>query len=167
MRVLNIHERILCAPADAVWQLVDSLSSDRDRLWPKRWPPMRLDRALGVGASGGHGPIGYEVQSYTPGVEVTFIFTAPRGFDGTHRFEVSPVDDRTSRLRHVLQVDARGPALLKWSLALRPMHDALLEDAFDRASDELGCAGERSRWSLYVRLLRKLLRRRRPAGSSQ
>ena len=78
-------------------ELVSSVVPADDRLWPKRWPPMKLDGPLAVGAAGGHGPIGYRVESYTPGVELAFRFTAPEGFDGTHRFEVSPIDSGRAR----------------------------------------------------------------------
>ena len=58
MKIQNIHERVLDAPAGKVGALIDSLAAADDLLWPTdRWPPMQFDRALGVGASGGHGPI--------------------------------------------------------------------------------------------------------------
>ena len=58
LRVLNVHDRNIAAPPDAVGALIDSLASDDDALWPSRtWPRMYLDRPLGVGAIGGHGPI--------------------------------------------------------------------------------------------------------------
>jgi hypothetical protein len=161
MNVLNVHERTMCAPVDAVGKLIDSLSSSEDRLWPRRWPPMRFDRPLAVGAVGGHGPIRYCVGSYEPGISVTFVFTAPRGFAGTHRFEVERIDGESSRLRHVLEMRATGKARITWPLVYRPLHDALIEDALDRASAALGCGVVRARWSLYVRLLRKVLRRKR------
>ena len=91
MRVLNIHERRLAAPAAAVGALLDSLASDADALWPRSaWPAMRFDRPLGVGAVGGHGPIPYAVEEYHPGRLVSFRFLGPRGFNGHHRFEVLP-----------------------------------------------------------------------------
>jgi len=81
MRVLNIHERALDATAEKVGLLIDGLGSANDLLWPvDRWPAMRLDRPLGVGAVGGHGPIRYCVESYSPGRSVQFRFIEPRGF---------------------------------------------------------------------------------------
>ncbi len=56
--VLNIHSRDLHTSRDAVGALLDSLASDQDLLWPgDRWPAMRFDRPLQVGAVGGYGPI--------------------------------------------------------------------------------------------------------------
>jgi hypothetical protein len=138
-----------------VGPLIDSLASNEDRLWPRgKWPPMRFDRPLAVGAVGGHGPVRYSVEEYRPGQAIFFRFSAPRGFNGTHCFEV---EDRQGKaiLRHRLEMRATGPALLSWPLFFRPLHDACLEDCMDRATASLGIALERpARWSIYVRLLR-------------
>ena len=97
MKIHNVHERSLAAGADRVGALLDTLSSSRDALWPRgAWPPMRFDGPLAEGANGGHGPIRYTVESYTPGRSVRFRFTGPRGFDGFHGFEVIPADDAPS-----------------------------------------------------------------------
>jgi hypothetical protein len=62
-------------------------------------------------------------------------------------------------LRHELVMDATGRALLTWPLCYRPLHDAVLEDALDRAQHELtGVASVRPQWSPYVRLLRRAAR---------
>jgi len=155
MQVCNVHERLFPLPSALVGALIDSLASRDDRLWPRdKWPPMRFDRPLAVGAAGGHGPIRYFVEEYRPGQSVLFRFSAPRGFNGTHCFEV---EDRqgTAVLRHVLEMRAAGRAVLSWSLYIRPLHDACVEDCMDRATVSLGIALERpARWSIYVRLLR-------------
>ncbi len=118
---------------------------------------MRLDRPLQVGASGGHGPIRYRVEAYEPGRAVVFRFTRPQGFEGTHGFEVE-ARSTGSRLRHVLEMEARGTACVSWPLVFRPLHDALIEDALDRAQRALGEVPARpNRWSAFVRLLRFLL----------
>lgn len=157
MRVLNVHERVIAAASQPVGALLDSLASPNDRLWPHdRWPAMRFDHPLGVGADGGHGPVRYRVETYEPGRAVRFRFRAPRGFHGTHGFDVAPLDAGRTRLRHTLQMDASGPALLTWPLAFRPLHDALIEDSLDRAERSLGLRPAGARWSARVRLLRRL-----------
>jgi hypothetical protein len=162
MRVVNIHERILDASADQVGQLIDGLASDDDRLWPHdRWPAMRFDRPVGVGASGGHGPIGYVVESYSPGRGVRFRFTAPQGFVGSHRFEVEPIDATRTRLRHVIEMQTAGRASLAWAIAIRPLHDACLEDLLDRAEAATGGQPSSRKWSQWVRFVRWLMRSRR------
>lgn len=161
MKIINVHERVFEAPAAAIGELLDGLSSAQDRLWPRdRWPAMRLDAALGLGASGGHGPIRYSVSEYEPGRRVCFAFTAPRGFAGTHRFEVEAVDEASARLRHVVEMEARWPASLSWPLVFRPLHDSLLEDCLDAAARGLGDVPRDAAWSLRTRLLRLVLSRR-------
>ena len=155
MKVLNIHERALEATSQQVGALVDSLASPRDALWPRHtWPPMKFDRPLGVGAKGGHGPVRYFVEEYTPGRSVRFRFTGPRGFDGYHGCEVIETEERAVVLRHTLQIEKRGPALVSWPLIFGPLHDALLEDALAQAQASLGQEPQVRRWSPWVRFLR-------------
>jgi hypothetical protein len=116
---------------------------------------MRFDRPLGVGARGGHGPIRYFVEEREPGRCIRFRFTAPRGFLGTHGFDMEEVAPRAVRLRHTLEMSVEGLAMLTWPLFFRPLHDALIEDALDRAEAQApGTPAGRREWSLYVKLLR-------------
>ena len=155
MRVLNIHERKLPVPADQVGVLIDSLSSRDDALWPKQsWPRMELDRPLSVGASGGHGPIRYIVEAYTPGQMIRFHLTGPAGFNGYHRYEIIKSSARSSVLRHTLEMITHGPAVVSWPVAFRPMHDALVEDSLAVAEASLGRPPQVRPWSGWVRLLR-------------
>jgi hypothetical protein len=158
MRVRNVHTRDFAAPPAAVGRVLDTLASAGDCLWPRdQWPAMRLDRRLGVGAVGGHGPIRYTVERYVPGCFVRFRFTGPRGVVGTHWYDVEPLAGGGARLWHVVDVDVRGRARLAWLLALRPLHDALIEDSLDRAALALGEAPVVAPWSPAVRALRTLL----------
>jgi hypothetical protein len=115
--------------------------------------------SAGGRASGGHGPVRYTVTHYVPGCWIRFGFTAPRGFGGFHEFAVSRVGDRAV-LRHTLTMHQRGTARLSWPLVFRPLHDALVEDSLNCAEQAVTKqVGEPARWSPYVRLLRRLLRR--------
>jgi hypothetical protein len=106
-----------------------------------------LDRPLGGGASGGHGPVRYAVEEFSPGQTVKFRFAGPIGFNGHHRFEILPKGGQSTVLRHTIDMDAKGPALLSWPPVFRPLHDALLEDllALDLAS--LGAVPPVRRWT--------------------
>ena len=134
--VLNIHARDLHTSRDAVGALLDYLASDQDLVWPgDRWPAMRFDRPLQVGAVGGHGPIRYRVEKKdsAPGMV---------------------------RLEHRLSMRVSGVARLSWPLMFRWLHDALIEDALDRAEAAvtLRLLHERH-WSLWVRFLRRVASR--------
>ncbi len=158
MKVHNVHERRLIATPDRVGSLLASLGGTEDRLWPRdRWPPMRLDRPLGPGASGGHGPVRYRVAQYVPGQRVVFEFDRDagltRGFVGTHSFEVMPDGDAVL-LRHTIEASCSVATWLRWLVLIRSLHDALLEDGLDRATRALGGQAPERPFSLWVRTLR-------------
>jgi uncharacterized protein YndB with AHSA1/START domain len=140
MRIRNVHSRELPAPAERVWELVAGLASEHDVLWPtERWPtcPLEFDRPLGPGARGGHGLIRYDVERYEPGRRVVFRFARGSGLDGTHEFEVEPIDARRSRLVHTLDTRV-GWTLVPLRGVLLAAHDALLEDLLDNAERATG-----------------------------
>ena len=158
MKVLNVHERELPVPAKQVGKLIDSLSSMQDSLWPRHsWPRMAFDRSLQVGATGGHGPIRYFVESYTPGDSVRFRFTGPNGFNGHHRFEIFEITTEACILRHTLEMDTNGPAVVSWPFVFRPLHNALIEDSLALAQANLGQQPLIYRWSPWVKFLRWLV----------
>lgn len=155
--IYNAHERELAAPAAAAGALLDRIASARDPLWPApAWVPIQLDRALGVGATGGHGPIRYSVSEYEPGRRVRFQFDPSIGFAGYHELAVTAAGPARCVMRHVLAGEARGWMWPLWHLAIRSLHDAVLEDLLDNA--ELAATGRPparpARWSRWVRLLR-------------
>ncbi len=161
MRVYNVHERQIDVPADRVGALLDGLSGPTDRLWPgDRWPAMEFDAPLGKGAKGGHGPVKYSVSEYEPGCRVVFAFDdsgIAAGFQGTHCFEVLPSGDSTV-LRHVIDAECPFGQWLRWVVAIRPLHDALLEDALDRAQREFNVGPDKpAQWSAWVRFLRRMI----------
>ena len=158
MKVVNVHQRLLHATPAQVGALIDSLASPVDGLWPgKAWPRMKLDSPLGVGAAGGHGPIRYQVQDYLPGHSVRFRFTAPKGFNGWHGFEVLDAKQAHCVLEHRIEMTAEGPALLTWPLAIRHLHDACVEDALTQAQVSLGNTPKAAPWPVHVRFLRWLV----------
>lgn len=155
MEILNVHERALEADPIQIGALIDSLSSKDDRLWPRHtWPRMEFDRFLGVGATGGHGPIRYFVEDYTPGKSIKFRFTGPKGFDGFHGYEIISTSKQPATLRHTLEMNTRGLASVSWPLVYRPMHDALIEDSLTTAQASLGLTPQVRPWSLWVKVLR-------------
>ena len=162
MKVENTHERTMCRPIRQVAELLNSLSAEKDRLWPcESWPPMRLDRPLEEGAKGGHGPIRYRVTHFEPGRRVRFKFTGPSGFDGFHEFKLISRSQEETTIRHEIHMKAKGQALFTWPFIFRSLHDALIEDAFNKAERELGLSAADSNWSVWVRILRFLIKNRR------
>ncbi|MGW7363030.1 DUF2867 domain-containing protein [Streptomyces sp. NPDC054841] len=155
--VRNVHERIVQAPADVVGALIDRLSADDDPLFPTpAWPPMRFDRPLGVGAEGGHGFVRYKVGAYEPGRSVRFDFTPPG--NGCHRVDVEPAGPGRCRVVHVLEQQQTLRKYLVWALAIRPMHDVVVEELLDNVERAAtGSLRRPVRWSPWVRLMHRLV----------
>ncbi len=165
--IQNVHFRAYPVPPERLAPLIDGLAGPDDRLWPHdRWPAMRFDRGLREGARGGHGPVRYHVAELVPGRRVVFPFDpdrgATRGIQGEHRLEVSAVEEG-AELRHVIEARCTLEAWVRWVAVIRPLHDALLEDALDRAAGAvLGTPVTPRPHSWWVRLLRSVFLRRRP-----
>jgi hypothetical protein len=165
VKIDNRHERSFQAKADSVGSILDTLSGPDDRLWPRDiWPPMLFDTSLKPGAKGGHGVVRYEVEEYTPGRRAIFRFDGTgltADLDGRHYFEVIS-RNRHIILRHVIDAECGFKAWLKWKTVIQPLHDALLEDALDRAEQALhGSIVRPARWSARVKILRNLLAKKR------
>jgi hypothetical protein len=138
MKVENIHTRMYPVEKELIWSYIEKISSKEDQIWPfENWPRMILRPKLSVGASGGHGPIRYFVEAIDIGKRIVFRFTSPKGFVGTHSLEMEQVADQV-KLSHKIEMEISANALLSWPLIIRPLHDALIEDAFTKLEVSLG-----------------------------
>ena len=172
MRFVNVHRRDIGAPAASVGQLIDTLATPADRLWPhEAWPAMRFDRpGLPPGARGGHGPVGYQIRHHEPGRSITFEFLGrPRGLRGHHQFVIQATGETSCVLWHLSDIDASRPMTFTWAPFWGPLHDALIEDSLDKALAVMaGQPWGPRRWPRYVRTLRKLagplVRRHQPGN---
>ncbi|ORM34112.1 DUF2867 domain-containing protein [Williamsia sp. 1135] len=158
MTMRNVHERVIDAPADVVGPLLEDLGQDGDRLWPSpAWVPMKLDRRVGAGADGGHGPIRYQITEFEPGRRVRFEFHERTGVDGFHEFIVEPVGSDRCIARHVMEIRPRGVMRLLFPLAIESMHDAVLEDLLGNLEREAtGTVTAPAVWSPWARLCWRL-----------
>ena len=102
MKVLNIHKRTINQPKDKVTELLKTLSTENDRIWPKeKWPEMKFKEGIQIGAKGGHGPIRYSTEKYNPNEIIQFRFSKPNGFNGIHKFEIKELDKEKTDLTNL------------------------------------------------------------------
>ena len=164
MNISNIHKRIINKPITEVGALLNSLSSKDDQLWPhEKWPRMKFDRDLSVGATGGHGPIRYVVTEFEPGKKIKFKFTGPSGFHGSHWLELKEVEGIKTEIKHTIRMDVSGSAVISWPIIFGPLHDALIENSFDKAQQSFEQCQNLSIWSPWVIFLRWLLKNKKRA----
>jgi hypothetical protein len=157
MQVTNIHECELQIDTSAAGVVIDSLATSHDIFWPdEQWPSISFDRPICVGAMGGHGAIRYVIDVYQPGQLVKCRFTRPSGFQGYHWLEVLPDGQHNTILRHTIHMRIYGWTQLSWFFMIRPLHDALLEDALYQVRIAMGMSANQPRWSLWVRLVRMI-----------
>jgi hypothetical protein len=162
MNITNIHQRQYEQPHSVISEIFDTLASTNDRLWPwEIWPPMILNTGLTMLSSGGHGPIGYYLSNYDHGKSVEFTFTRPRGYIGTHTFEVVKISDKSTLLRHTINMNLNMNGIATWYLAIKWLHDALLEDCLDKVHNQLADTQVYSPHNFWVKSLRKVLKRKR------
>lgn len=158
MKVLNIHTRILNEPKSKVEALLATLSTENDRVWPNaKWPAMKFKSGMAIGAKGGHGPIRYTVEEYDPKNIVQFQFSRPVGFNGIHKFEIKALSNTQTEIKHTIDMETVGQGTLAWIFAIRSLHDALVEDAFDKLENHFIPHSKSTEWSWWVKLLRKIM----------
>jgi len=161
LKTINIHKRTISQSIGVISDILNTLSSNDDKLWPKeKWPPMIFRKGLTVGAIGGHGPIKYAINTYIPGSSIEFTFVKPDGFKGVHRFEVSEIENNKTELKHTIDMMLSGKGILTWHIAIRWLHDALIEDCFDKVENQFSTNKKETKWNLWVVFLRNRLRKK-------
>lgn len=162
MRAINIHKRSIHQPKEKISKILDSLSTKNDQLWPKeKWPPMIFKKGLTEGAIGGHGPIKYSIQKYIPGNLIEFKFVKPGGFMGIHKFEITEIENDKTELKHTINMTLSGKGIFTWYIAIKWLHDALLEDCLDKAENHFLTDKKKTKWNIWVIFLRRLFRKKK------
>ena len=162
MKVINIHKRTINQPISKVARLMKTLSYKNDSVWPiEKWFPMKFKEGIKVGAKGGHGPIRYSVEVYNPNKLIQFRFSNPKGFNGIHKFELKELKDQKTEIIHTIDMNTKGKGTLIWLFAIHSLHNALIEDGFDRMENILSTASKKTEWNLWVKIIRKLIYNKR------
>nr|WP_294937871.1 hypothetical protein [uncultured Flavobacterium sp.] len=158
MKIINIHKRVLSQPKHEVAKLFRTLGTENDlMLATDKWSPLKLDKGLQVGSKGGHGPIKYFVTDFQEDNSITFQFDLT-GFNGFHKFHLTELETNRTELSHIIDMTTTGAASIKWALAIRWLHDAYIEDAFDKVENHFTENKKSSQWSWWVVTLRKIMK---------
>ena len=162
MQVVNIHRRKISQSKENVTQLFRTLATKNDAIWPfEKWPAMRFQNGLEIGAKGGHGRIRYTVVGFEEGEQIIFKFTKPEGFVGTHALIIKELSANETEVRHEIKMQT---ATLKdsffWITIIRWLHDALIEDAFDKLENHFLIEKKETKYSIWVTLLRELYKKK-------
>ena len=162
MKVLNIHTRIINQPKSKVTELLKTLSTENDKIWPKeKWPEIKFKDGIQVGSKGGHGPIRYSVEKYNPSEIIQFRFSKPNGFNGIHKFEINELSNEKTEIKHTIDMNTEGKGTLIWTFAIRSLHNALIEDGFDKLENNFLENRKLTKWNRWVKFLRKRIYRKR------
>ena len=94
---------------------------------------------------------------YQPEKSITFQFDLT-GFNGFHRFDITELESNKTELSHIIDMTTTGSATLKWALAIRWLHDAYIEDAFDKVENHFTKDKKNTKWNLWVRTLRIIMK---------
>ncbi len=156
MQIINIHRRQIAKPRNEVANLMLSLATENDQVWPHElWVPIRFQTDLEVGAQGGHGPIKYTIDHYQPDEKISFVFTSPVWLKGYHQILLTD-SGVGCQLEHEIVAQADFVKYLVWLLIIRPIHNAVIEDCFTKVERSLGLTPQVIEWTWWVKLLRRL-----------
>lgn len=157
MKIKNIHKRIVEQPKEKVAEILTTLSSENDKIWPnEKWPRIKFKNGIKVGTKGGHGPIRYSVEKYNPKKIIQFRFNKPAGFNGIHKFEINEIDENKVEVKHTIDMITTGKGTFLWFFAIRALHNALLEDALNKLENNFLTNKKVTEWSFWVKFMRKV-----------
>ena len=157
-----MHRRKINQPKEDLGRLLKSLATIDDKIWPyEKWPAIRFQDGLQIGLNGGHGRIRYTVVAFKEGEHATFEFTKPDGFIGTHAFSIQGLSENTTEIIHEIKMRTSTlKATFFWLTILKWLHDALIEDAFDKLENHFSPEKKETKYSIWVTFLRHLYKRK-------
>ncbi|WP_298902798.1 hypothetical protein [uncultured Psychroserpens sp.] len=156
MKVINIHKRKIRASQDNVSALFRTLATSNDLIWPiDKWPAIRFKNGLKIGSKGGHGRIRYTIVEFDECTHIKFEFTKPDGFYGTHALNIKAISENECEISHVINARTSLKASFYWLFIIKWLHNALIEDAFDKVENYVSEVQKVSQHSLWVQMLRE------------
>lgn len=160
MQVINVHKRIIHQSKEKVSQIFKTLATDDDLIWPyENWPAIRFKEGLKVGSKGGHGRIRYTIIEFREHELIKFQFSKPEGFNGTHKLKICIISEILTEISHEIIMNTSFKATLLWVFVIRWLHDALIEDAFDKVENYFTTNKKVTNYNFWVKRLREAYKR--------
>jgi hypothetical protein len=161
MQVINIHKRTIHQPKEKVANLFKTLATSNDLVWPyENWPAIRFNDGLKVGSKGGHGRVRYTIIEFIAGEHIKFQFSKPEGFIGTHELRIDAINENKTEISHVIKANTSFKATFLWVFVIRWLHDALIENAFDKVENYFLADKKETTYNFWVKLLREAYKRK-------
>jgi hypothetical protein len=161
MQVINIHKRTIHQPKKKVVQLFKTLATSEDLIWPyENWPAIRFKDGLRIGSKGGHGRVKYTIVEFVDGEYIKFQFSKPEGLIGFHGLKIDAIDQNKTEISHVINANTSFKTTFLWVFVIRWLHDALIEDAFDKVENYYLSDKKEIHYNLWVKLLREVYKRK-------
>lgn len=161
MQVINIHKRTINKPKTKVSGIFKTIATYEDLVWPyENWPAIRFKDGLQVGSKGGHGSIRYIIIEFVEGDYMKFQFSKPEGFHGTHELRVKTISKDVTEISHKIEMSTSLKASFFWVFIVKWLHDALIEDAFDKVENYFYNNKKTTKYNPWVKLLREAYKRK-------
>ena len=68
------------------------------------------------------------------------------------------INDNQTEIKHTIDMQTNLVGTLQWKTFIRVLHDALIEDAFDKVENYFSSEKKKTEWSGWVKFLRMLLK---------
>ncbi len=68
------------------------------------------------------------------------------------------MENGKTELKHTIDISVVGKGLFAWNLAIRTLHNALLEDALDKVENQFLTEKRKTEWTIWVKILKKILK---------
>ncbi len=161
MQVINIHKRTIHQSKEKVSQVLKTLASENDLVWPyESWPAMKFKDGLKIGSRGGHGLVRYTIVELIDDEHIKFKFSKPEGFNGTHELRIKAINSTSTEILHEIKAKTSFKASLFWIFVIRWLHDALIEDAFDKVENYFDTNQKKTEYNIWVKILRASYKRK-------
>lgn len=156
MKVTNIHKRKLKQSKEKVSLLFATLATKKDQVWPiENWPAIRFNDGVKVGSRGGHGIVRYTIIAFKEGESIRFKFSKPDGFIGIHTLSLKAISEKETEIIHEIKMHtATLKATVLWFFVIRWLHDALIEEAFDKVENHFIEVNKITKYNFWVVFLR-------------